>query len=193
MELLKSLPKNKKRTNFNKQNSMKILANIFLVFGLLSISATSNSQNPLKIGHVDIMKILSELPERDSAQVVLDKETKEIESSYEEMQNIYNKIVDDYTKGQSTYSEIVRKAKEDEMLDKQKRLQEFERNASATLQKRNTELIQPIYDKIIKAIEKVATQNNFTYVLDVSKGSVAFTSKDSQNIDQLVLNILKIK
>ncbi len=172
---------------------MKILANIFLVFGLLSISATSNSQNPLKIGHVDIMKILSELPERDSAQVVLDKETKEIESSYEEMQNIYNKIVDDYTKGQSTYSEIVRKAKEDEMLDKQKRLQEFERNASATLQKRNTELIQPIYDKIIKAIEKVATQNNFTYVLDVSKGSVAFTSKDSQNIDQLVLNILKIK
>jgi outer membrane protein len=169
---------------------MKTLSNFILVFGLLSFSATSNSQNPLKIGHVDIMKILSELPERDSAQVVLDRETKEIESSYEEMQVNYNKLVDDYTKGQSTYSEIVKKAKEDEILDNQKRLQEFERNATATLQKRNTELIQPIYDKIIKAVEKVATQNNFTYILDVSKGSVAFTSKDSQNIDQLVLNIL---
>jgi len=170
---------------------MKILAYIIPIFGLLSFSAVSNSQNPLKIGHVDIMKILSELPERDSAQVVLDRETKEIEASYEEMQVIYNKLVDDYTKGQSTYSEIVKKAKEDEILDKQKRLQEFERNATATLQKRNTELIQPIYDKIIKAIEKIATQNNFTYILDLSKGSIAFTSKDSQNIDQLVLNILK--
>jgi len=170
---------------------MKTLSGIILVLGLLSISAASNGQNQLKIGHVDIMKILSELPERDSAQVVLDKETKEIESTFEEMQVVYNKLVDDYTNGQSTYSEVVKKAKEGEILDMQKRLQEFERNATASLQRRNAELIQPIYDKIIKTIEKVATQNNFTYILDVSKGSVVFTSKESQNIDQLVVDLLK--
>lgn len=170
---------------------MRTLVVFILVFGLLSFTGTSYSQSQLKIGHVDIMKILSELPERDSAQLVLDKETKEIESSFEEMQVIYNKLVDDYTKGLSTYSELVKKAKEDEILDKQKRLQEFEQNATATLQKRNTELLQPIYEKIIKTIEKVATQNDFTYILDVSKGSIAFTSKDSQNIDPLVIALLK--
>jgi outer membrane protein len=121
---------------------MRNLAAFILVFGLLSFSGTSYSQSQLKIGHVDVMKILSELPERDSAQVVMDKETKEIEASFEEMQVIYNKLVDDYTKGLSTYSEIVKKAKEDEIIDKQKRLQEFEQNATATLQKRNTELLQ---------------------------------------------------
>lgn len=170
---------------------MRNLNVLILVFGLLSFHGTSYSQSQLKIGHVDVMKILSELPERDSAQLVLDKETKEIETSFEEMQVIYNKLVDDYTKGLSTYSELVKKAKEDEILDKQKRLQEFEQNATATLQKRNTELLQPIYEKIIKTIEKVATQNAFTYILDVSKGSIAFTSKDSQNIDPLVLALLK--
>lgn len=170
---------------------MRTLVVFILVFGLLSFTGTSYSQSQLKIGHVDIMKILSELPERDSTQLVLDKETKEIESSFEEMQVIYNKLVDDYTKGLSTYSELVKKAKEDEILDKQKRLQEFEQNATATLQKRNTELLQPIYEKIIKTIEKVATQNDFTYILDVSKGSIAFTSKDSQNIDPLVIALLK--
>jgi len=170
---------------------MKTFSVIILVLGLLSVSSATLGQNILKVGHVDIMKILSDLPERDSAQVVLDKETKEIESTFEEMQVVYNKLVDDYTNGQSTYSELVKKAKEGEILDMQKRLQEFERNASAALQKRNTELIQPIYDKILKAIEKVATQNNFTYILDVSKGSVVFTSKESQNINQLVLDLLK--
>lgn len=170
---------------------MRNLVPLILVFGLLSFTGTSYSQSQLKIGHVDIVKILSELPERDSAQVVMDKETKEIETTFEEMQVIYNKLVDDYTKGLPTYSELVKKAKEDEILDKQKRLQEFEQNATATLQKRNTELLQPIYEKIIKTIEKVATQNGFTYTLDVSKGSIAFTSKDSQNIDSLVLAILK--
>ena len=169
---------------------MRTLTVFILTFGLLAFTGTSYSQGQLKIGHVDIMKILSELPERDSAQLVLEKETKEIQTSFEEMQIIYNKLVDDYTKGQATYTELVNKAKENQILDKQKRLQEFEQNATETLQKRNTELLQPIYEKIIKTIEIVATKNGFTYILDVSKGSVAFTSKDSQNIDPLVLALL---
>jgi outer membrane protein len=171
---------------------MRNLTAFIFGFGLLLfLPGLTYSQSQLKIGHVDVMKILSALPERDSAQVVLDKETKEIETSFEEMQVIYNKLVDDYTKGQATYSALVKKTKEDELLDKQKRLQEFEQNARTTLDNRNTELLQPIYEKIIKTIEKVATNNGFTYILDVSKGSVAFTSKDSQNIDQLVLALLK--
>jgi outer membrane protein len=170
---------------------MKTKAAFILLLVFLLFTGTTYSQSHLQIGHVDIMKILSQLPERDSAQVILDKETREIQTEFEEMQVIYNRLVDDYTKGQSTYSELVKKAKEDEILDKQKRLQEFEQNATATLQRRNGELLQPIYEKIIKAIETVATRNSFTYILDVSKGSVAFTSKDSQNIDHLVLDLLK--
>ena len=167
-----------------------ILTTIFGA-GLLSLSMTTFSQGNLKIGHVDIAQIMAELPERDSAAVILEKETKEIQSTYDDMTVVYNKMMDDYEKGVSTYSELVKKNKESELLDKQKRLQEFEQNASASLQKRNSELIQPILNKIIKAVDKVATDNGFTYILDVSKGSVVFTSKDSQNINQLVLKILK--
>jgi len=107
------------------------------------------------------------------------------------MTTVYNKMLDDYEKGQSTFTEIVKKNKETELLDKEKRLQEFEQNASTNLQKRNSDLIQPILNKILRAIDKVAAENGFTYVLDVSKGSVVYTSKDSQNINSLVLKVLK--
>lgn len=170
---------------------MKKFIAILLGVGLISITLTSFSQPTLKIGHVNINEIMAALPERDSAQVLLDKETKEVESTYEEMQVIYNKLVDDYQKVQSTLTELVKRAKESEIVDTQKRLQEFEQNASKTLQQRNFDLVQPIYNKIIKAIEKVATENGFTYILDVSKGSVVFISKDSQNINQMVLTLLK--
>src|SRR5665647_1253237 len=96
-----------------------------------------------------------------------------------------------YDKGKTTYSEIIRKTKETELLDKEKRIQEFEQNAQTNLQKRNSELVQPILDKVLKAVDKVAAENGFTYILDVSKGSVIYTSKDSQNINDLVLKILK--
>jgi len=164
---------------------------MIIIMGLVSVSMISFAQSPLKIGHVNINEIMTALPERDSAQVLLEKETREIESTYDEMTVIYNKLLDEYQKGLSNYSELVRKTKESELLDKQKRLAEFEQNASVTLQNRNAELIKPIYEKIIKAIERIATENGFTYVLDISNGSVVFTAKESQNLDQLVLKLLK--
>ena len=170
---------------------MKSILIPFLTAILLSISFNSNSQVQLKIGHVDMNELLMALPERDSAQAILEKESKELELVLEEMTVAYNKLMDDYQKGLSSYSEIIKKAKEFEILDKQKRISEFEQNATVTLQNRNAELIRPIYDKINKAINKIATENSFTYILDLSKGSVVFTSKDSQNINPLVLKILK--
>jgi outer membrane protein len=168
----------------------KILTAIFGTV-LISLSLTCFSQTTLKIGHVDIAELLAALPERDSAAAVLAKESKEIQSTYDQMTEIYNKLLDDYDKNQATYSEIIKKNKESELLDKEKRLQEFEQNSSTAMQKRNSELIQPILDKILKAINKVAADNGFTYILDVSKGSVVYSSKDSQNLNPLVLKILK--
>jgi outer membrane protein len=170
---------------------MKKIITLLFGVGLISISTTTFSQAVLKIGHVDIAELLAAMPERDSAAAVLEKETKEYQSTYDEMTAVYNKLMDDYDKEQATLSDIVKKTKESELLDKEKRLQEFEKNASDFLQKRNTDLIKPILDKILKAIDKVAGENGFTYILDVSKGSVVYTSKDSQNINPLVLKILK--
>jgi outer membrane protein len=166
------------------------LTTIFIAV-LICFSITSFSQTTLKIGHVDLAKIMEALPERDTAAAVLQRETNQVQSTYNEMTVVYNKLLDDYEKGKAAFSEIIRKNKEAELLDKEKRIQEFEQNAQTGLNKRNTELIQPILDKVLKAINKVAAENGFTYILDVSKGSVIYTSKDSQNINELVLKSLK--
>jgi outer membrane protein len=170
---------------------MKTFITGLSVAGLLFISTSSFSQNQLKIGHVNYDEIMQALPERDSAKAVLEKETKEMQASYEQLTADYNKLYDDYQKGLSSYSATVRKTREDELIDKQKRLSEFEKNATATLQDRNAELVKPIIEKINKAINKVATDNGFTYILDISKGSVVFVSKESQNITPLVIKMLK--
>lgn len=159
--------------------------------GLLSISLVSFSQPQLKIGHVNFEEIMLALPESDSAKAILEKETKELQSAYQELTVAYNQLYDEYQKGLTSYSAIAKKTKEDELLDKQKRMSDFEQYASTTIQNRNTELLKPIVEKINKAIDKVATENGFTYILDLSKGSVVFTSKDSQNISPLVLKIVK--
>lgn len=170
---------------------MKNIWIILVVGGLLTLSTTTFAQTTLKLGHVDINQILSSLPQRDSAAVIMEKETKEVQETFNQMSTEYNKLYDDYEKSASTFTEVVKKAKEADLLDKQKRLEEFQQTASSKLDQRNADLIKPILDKILKAVDKVASENGFTYILDVSKGSVVYTSKDSQNINPLVLKILK--
>jgi len=170
---------------------MKNICIILLIAGLLSLSKTTFAQTTLKLGHVDINQILSSLPQRDSAVAIMEKETKDVQRAFEEMTAEYNRLFDAYEKAAPTLTDVVRKAKETDLLDKQKRLEEFQQNATAKLDQKNAELVKPILDKILKAVDKVAVENGFTYILDVSKGSVVYTSKDSQNINPLVLKILK--
>jgi len=170
---------------------MKKILVILVGAGLISFSSSVIAQTTLKIGHVDINLILNSLPQRDSAALIMEKETKAVQSQYEEMTVEYNKLFDDYEKSASSLSQVIKKAKETELLDKQKRLEQFQQDATAKLDKRNADLLKPIIDKILKAVDKVAADNGFTYILDVSKGSVVFTSKDSQSINSMVLKILK--
>jgi outer membrane protein len=163
---------------------------IFLLSAAALLSVNLFCQAQLKIGHVNYDEIMLALPARDSAQAILDKESKELQAGYEELTVTYNKMYDDYQKGLAGFSATVRKLKEDELMDKQKRISDYGQNASAAIQKRNTELLTPIIEKINKAINKVALDNGFTYILDISKGSVVYTAPDSQNINPLVLKVL---
>ncbi len=164
---------------------------VIIITGFFSFYSALFSQTTLKIGHVYTDEIMAALPATDSARVIIDKETKEYQSGYEELTAAYNKLYDEYQKDLPSYTAIARKNKEDELLDKQKRMSDFEKNATQALQKRNGELLKPIFDKINKAITKVATEDGFTYILDISKGGVVFTAKDSQDITAQVIKALK--
>lgn len=160
-------------------------------FLLLFISIVTPGQSNSNIGHIDMNEILQALPEVDSARAVIQKETGDMESVYEEMQVTYNNLVNDYQNGLPGFTDVQRQTKEDEILDKQKRLQEFEQNANVTLQQRNMELMQPIYSRINQAIAKISGREGLDYVLDLSNGGVVFTSDKSRNINPEVIAELK--
>mgnify|MGYP006288350889 CR=1 FL=1 len=164
----------------------------FTIYTLLlfCISIVTTGQSNSNIGHIDMNEILQALPEADSARAVIQKETEDMESVYEEMQVTYNNLANDYQNGLQGFTDAQRKAKEDEILDKRKRLQEFEQNANLKLQQRSMELMQPIYTKINQAISKIAAREGIDYVLDLSNGAVVFTSEKSRNINPEVMSEL---
>ena len=171
---------------------MKIQILLLFCVGLIFSISPAFSQNELKIGHANVLEILQALPETDSAQILIEKDTKDLELMLEEMQVEYNKLVSDYQENLASYSEVIRSTKESDIVEMQNRIQTFQQNASQQLQDLGAQLMQPIYDKIQIAIDIVGKREGYSYILDASKGGIVYTGETSNDIELLIKQELGI-
>jgi len=168
-----------------------------IIAGLLVAAVVSvNAQAKLKIGYIDSQELLAAMPESDSAQAQLQKLAQEHESTLDEMTVEFNKKFDAYKKALNAtppMSELSRTTKEAELQDLQDRIQKFQDSAQQDLQQKRAELFKPVQDKAIKAVNDVAAENGFTYILDSGTGVVVYTAPDAVNIMPLVKTKLGLK
>jgi outer membrane protein len=160
---------------------------------LVFVVAAGHSQN-LKFGHVNSDELIQAMPEFDSATAKLEKFRKELVNALDLMTVELNNKNDAYTKEAKNLTDIVKQTKEQELIDLNKRIQEFQQNAQEQLQNKQVELFQPIYTKVDKAIKDVGKENGFIYVFDVAKGALLyFDETKSTNILALAKTKLGIK
>lgn len=167
------------------------IASLMIVIALAGQSAMAQN---FKFGHINSDELIQSMPEYDSATVKLEKFRKELVNALELMQVELNNKNEAYQKESKTLSDIVRQTKEQELIDMQKRIQDFQANAQTQLQNKQNEVFQPIYLKVDKAIKDVGKENGFFYVFDVAKGALLyFDESKSVNVMSLVKTKLGLK
>lgn len=167
----------------------------FLAIAVLFVFAASAgySQN-VKFGHVNGNELIQAMPEFDSAQVKLEKFRQELVNALEIMSVQLNNMNDAYTKDNKNWTDIVKQTKEQEIIDLNKRMQDFQTNAQEQLQKKQVELFQPIQGKVDKAIKEVGKENGFIYVFDIGAGVLLyFDETKSTNVMPLCKAKLGVK
>lgn len=175
------------------KNSIKTLA---LVFGLMICAITANAQS--KIAHIHADSLVLLMPEAKKADTaiqvevtkwegLLAKKEAELKTMYDSIMSKVNAnggqepkndpffqlLVDDYQEGSQKFNKLDQDAK----------------NAVAV--KRQT-AYEPIIAKVRKAIEEVAKEKGYTYVLDASAGGILY-SQPSDNLMNDVKKKLGIK
>ena len=161
------------------------------LFVILLAAATANAQQTLKIGHVNIQELVQKHPLIDSIQTIIAQESKDMQEIYEEMIAEHEAAIEKFEAESDTYSDFVKQTRQNEILEQSQKIQTYNQTAQQQLQNRNMELIQPIYKEINQEISNIAGAQNFTYVLDVSAGNVAYISPNSEDLTPLVLKAIK--
>jgi outer membrane protein len=163
---------------------MKTISKIFVILFTASLGLTVNAQS--KIGHINSQELLAAMPETDSAQKKLEKVAMEHDLALEEMTVEFNRKLDEFNTNYESMSDLVRASKEAELQDLQKRVQAFQQTAEQDLQRKRMELFQPIQEKALNAVNEVAKDNGFTYVIDAGTGVLVYMGDEAQDILPLV-------
>jgi outer membrane protein len=173
---------------------MKRFISIAVLVFVVALAGQSAMAQNFKFGHINSDELIQSMPEYDSATVKLEKFRKELLNALDLMSVEFNTKNDSYQKESKNLSDIVKQTKEQELFDMQKRIQDFQTNAQQQLQNKQTEVFQPIYVKVDKAIKDVGKENGFLYVFDVAKGALLyFDEAKSINVLALVKTKLGLK
>ena len=165
---------------------------IAIVACLFAFGGTAVAQKTVKLGHINSNDLMQIMPGRDSAQTVLQAEVQELEATLKTMQAEMEKRYNEYMEGQAGWTELIRNTKQRELQDMSTRIQEFQENAQKQLQQREQDLLKPIIDRAKKAIEDVAREGGYTYILDAGTAAVLY-SQDSDDIMPQVKKKLGLK
>jgi outer membrane protein len=82
-----------------------------------------------------------------------------------------------YAADAENQTEIINQKRRTELEGIQQSLEQFRQQAAQDLQKKQVEMMRPLYEKARSAIEKVATAQGFNYVLDSSAGGSVIMAK----------------
>ena len=139
---------------------------IIVFFVLIGTSSASFAQ---RFAYVDSEYILEQIPEYISAQKQLDALSVQWQDEVDTRFAGIEKLYQAYQQDQVVLNENMRRQREDEIVNKEKDVKDFQRQKfgfEGDLFKERVRLIEPIQERVSKAIQGIAESQNFDLILD---------------------------
>ncbi len=150
---------------------MRKFKNLVLIAIFTLGFTAANAQQ--KIGHISTDKLLSLMPETKVMNAELEKLSKTYETELKAEQAKLQAKLKKYDEEAKTQTDEVNKQRGVEVQQDQQKLYQSSQAARDDLSKKRNEKLKPILDKAKKAIDEVAKEQGYTYVLEASTLIVA--------------------
>lgn len=170
---------------------MKKIMLLTICIGLAAFSVHAQ-----KYAIIDTHYILDKMPEYKESQQQLDAIAADWQKEIDAKQAELDKMYKDYDAEQVMLSDDLKKKREDQLFEKEKELRDLQRKRfgfEGDLFKKRQELIKPIQDKVYDAVQKIATQRGYDFVLDKSEGITIIFADPKLDKSEDVLKELGIK
>ena len=146
-----------------------------------------------KLAYVNIQEIFQVMPELSDVEKTIADLNEQYKKELDKMHEEYAAKAKEYQDNLQTMAESIKTRRQGEIVDIEKRIGTFQQSANEELQKKQMELVNALRQKILTATSEIGTENNYTYIFDISAQSIAYHSPKAVDVTPLVKKKLGIK
>lgn len=166
---------------------------MLLALVALTLAAGTQAQ---RYAVIDSKYILEKMPDYKAAQKKLDDFSIQWQQEIDQKQVVLDKMYKDYDAEQVMLSDELKKKREDELFNKEKELRDLQKKRfgfEGDLFKKRQELIKPIQDKVYNAVQRLAVEKSYDFILDKSEGITVIFADPKLDRSEDVLRNLGVK
>jgi len=142
---------------------------------------------------IDSKYILEKVPQYKESQERLDQFSVQWQQEIDQKQTAVDKMLKDFDAEAIMLSDELKKKREDEIFNKEKELRDLQKKRfgfEGDLFKKRQELIKPIQDRVYNAVQKLAVDKQYDFILDKSEGiTVIFADPKLDRSDDVLRNL----
>jgi outer membrane protein len=162
-----------------------------ILFTAVLLIAMSFGVQAQRYAFIDTDYILEQIPAYKEAQAEIDAQAdkwqKQIEARYGEIEKMYTA----YKAEQVLLTPDMRKQKEQEIIEKEKRAKDFQKEkfgVNGELFKLRQELVKPIQEEVFEAVQKMAEQRSYAVIFDkaASSSAIIYASPKYDQSDEIL-------
>jgi outer membrane protein len=145
---------------------------------------------------VDTKYILDKIPDYQEAQKKLDEFSVQWQKEIDTKQSDLDRMYKNFEAEQVLLSDELKKKREDELFVREKELRDLQRKRfgfEGDLFKRRQDLVKPIQDRVYNAIQKIAVNRQYDFILDKSEGITIIFADPKLDRSEDVLRELGVK
>lgn len=161
----------------------------------LALVAAGPAYSQQTIGYVDSQRVLEQLPDYASIQQRLDRQASDWENELKAKQSEVEDLFATYKARELLYTREERDRKRQEIVREEEEIERLRLNyfgPEGELFTQQDNLMRPLQERILAAVEEVATREGYDYVLDKSGDYVFLFYREQHNLTNKVLEELGI-
>lgn len=166
---------------------------ILALFSFLVIGTAAEAQ---KYAIIDTRYILDKMPEYAAAQKQLDDIAAGWQKEIDDKQADLDRMYREFDVEQVMLTEELKKKRENQLFLKEKELRDLQRKRfgfEGDLFKKRQELVKPVQDKVYNAVQKLAVQRGYDFILDKSEGITVIFADPKLDKSEDILRELGVK
>ena len=160
---------------------------LFIAISVMLISATASAQ---RYAIIDTKYILDKMPEYKDADKRLAQISEQWQKEIDDKQGQLNQMYRNYEAEQYMLSDDLKKKREDQLFNTEKEVRDLQKKRfgyEGDLFKERQKLVKPVQDKVYNAIQKMAVNRGYDFVLDKSEGiTVIFADPKLEKSDDVL-------